>query len=214
MLRASELLNQCLAYVAVRDDAAWLGVASPTNLELLLAGAKMRASLTGVRIPRWRVSGPLDRRDFYQPLVARTGHPSLSIRWPMALELLHFASTDAMQELKSLLEAWADSPDELDDYSDPPSLRTDETLRDLLGQLARRPAMFLRRSSGWGLRCYLAGMDRGGDWLGLPALSGLRDIIDAIEKTSVATYGSPFAGYRVYEHSPAAVLEWAEILPT
>ncbi len=43
--------------------------------------------------------GPLDDPEFWQPIVARTGHPTLSIKWATALKLLYFSSEDAHAEL-------------------------------------------------------------------------------------------------------------------
>jgi hypothetical protein len=34
-------------------------------------------------------------------------------------------------------------------------------------------------------------MDRGGDWLDLPALPGLREVVDGIESRSLASYVEP-----------------------
>jgi hypothetical protein len=212
-VRTQDLRN-CLAYTVVCDPAAWLGDPSPSALQLFLAGTALRVSLTGADVSEWRVFGPLDQSAFYLPLVARTGHPTLSIRWSTALELHHFALPDAMAELKTLLEQ-AD-PSAFPDLVLPLRRRwpdrSPETLIGLLRRLAGRPAMFLGRASGWGLRSYLAGMDRGGEWLQLPLLPGLRDVVDAIENQSLASYGSPFAGYRVYD-DPAQLLAWAGIEP-
>ena len=73
--------------------------------------------------------------------------------------------------------------------------------------------MFLGEASSWRLHCYLAGVDRGGDWLLLPPVEGLREIIDGIAAHSRDAYGSSFGAYRIYPHAPADLLAWVGISP-
>ena len=150
------------------------------------------------------------------PLVERTGHPKLSIKWSTALELLHFDLEAAVRELVTLLENWdltlPATPDHRAFSSSEPN-PPPPPLKDFLRQLARRPGMFLGSTDGWGLRSYLHGMLDGGDWLGLPALDGLQDVITKIESVSTEAYGSSFAGYRVYRHDCRQLLAWAGIDP-
>lgn len=209
-------LEECLAYVALDDYEAWIGIPSPTCLQVFLNGAAIRAGLTGQTLPAWRVYGPLENEDFYLPLVARTGHPQLSIKWATAMELHHFSLVEAMRELRELIRSWVRVHGFVTDDALLHGFRQSDNesgLRGLLKQLARRPGMFLGECSGWALRCYLAGMDRGGDWLGLPPLPGLRAVVDGIEERSAESYGSRFAAYRVYEGAPSKLLAWVGIEP-
>jgi len=60
--------------------------------------------------------------------------------------------------------------------------------------------------SGWRLYCFLHGMKRGGDWLALPDLPRLSEIVDDLSRQSRESYGSDFAAYRVYD--APGLLEW------
>lgn len=209
-------LRDCLAYEVLENYQTWLGVPSPTYLFVFLFGTAVRAGLTAQIVPNWRVYGPLENPEFYLPLIARTGHPTLSIRWAKALEIHHFSLDESMRELRELMQDWVQihglvTEDTLETGvvgSDPRA-----GLHDLLKKLARRPGMYLGARSGWALRCFLAGIDRGGDWLGLPTLPGLRAVVDGIEQASEEGYGSRFAAYRIYEESPSELLAWVGIEP-
>ena len=207
-------LADCLARAVVEDCKGWLGVSSTLALRTCLAGAQQRAFHIEPSLPCWRIWGPLDDPQFWQPIVARTGHPTLSIKWATALELLYFASEDALAELSRLMR----------EYPLAQSLHGTRTIRDactLNGEngfgigrfwtaLRERPGMFLGSGCGRALHHYLIGLDRGGDWLGLPPLPGLRHVLDTIESQSEDCYGSKFAAYRVHEHEGAAkLLGWA-----
>jgi len=209
-------LRDCLAHAILEAPGSWLGASSPRALEAFLDGAALRAELSATPIPAWRIYGPLKNAEFYLPIVARTGHPDLSIRWATALELVHFSMTDAMNELKTLVTEW------FDQHGFDPSATTgslsapvppNETFRRVLSRLARRPGMFLCEASGWLLYCYLAGVDQGGDWLLLPPIEGLREIVDGIAACSREAYGSSFGAYRIYGQAPADILEWVGITP-
>jgi hypothetical protein len=211
--RSDPSLRDCLAYAVLDDYETWLGTPSPSCLSVFLSGAVTRASLLGHVLPAWRVYGPLELPEFYMPLVARTGHPLLSIKWATAVELHHFSLTAAMRELGQMMQSWVavhglETKDEVK-YEFCEQMGLD----GLLGELARRPGMFLGDTSGWSLYCYLAGMDKGGDWLGLPVLPRLREIVDGIEERSEESYGSRFAAYRVYDGLPAELLAWVGIEP-
>ena len=207
-------LQNCLAYAVLDDHEAWLGIPSPSCLVSFLDGAATRANLVGRPVPMWRVHGPLEEDGFYLPLVARTGHPTLTIKWATALEIHHFSLAEAMRELKELVKTWVErhgfetANQVVHGYGEPQA-----GLVEHLKDVARRPALYLGQNSGWALRCYLAGMDRGGDWLGLPPLAGLRAIVDGIEDQSTRAYGSRFAAYRVYEEWPSRILAWVGIEP-
>jgi hypothetical protein len=203
-------IDRCLAYVVAANYSDWLGLPTPSGLQALLIGAEDRAAFTKARVPGWQITGPLNDPSFYLPLVARTGHPSLRIRWATALELLYHSLDDAMTELRSLLEAWARDfafPTEVFASIAPPA----ESLQAHLIHVAHRPGMYLGRKSAWLLKCYLVGLDRGGDWLALPPLPGLSAVVQSIEERSRVNYGSTFGAYRVYESDPAALLSWAGI---
>lgn len=201
-------LENCLAYQVVREYRSWLGTPSPTCLVSFLIGVQARVALTRSEVSEWRISGPLDIPEFYMPLVARTGHPTLTIKWATALEIHHFSLESAMFELQTCIEKWVVSGKEmpqmtlLKEHGEPPPLM------DLFRSIAKRPPMYLGCRSGWALRCFLTGMDKGGDWLSLPRLDGLLEAIDCIEEQSLQCYGSRFAAYRIYEDMPDKILEW------
>ena len=209
-------LESCLAWVILQDAEDWLGAPSPRALETVLLGASARAQLVQPDLHRWKIFGPLNDREFYRPIVARTGHPTLSIRWASALEFLYFSMAEAMAELRRLIRGWVEahglreekrvgSPFREHRISGPD---TDEYWR----RMAKRPGMFLGDSTGEALHHYLIGMTRGGDWLGLAEVPRARQIVDNIEGRSQAAYGSPFAGYRVYgEEGVQELLSWAGI---
>ena len=90
MTTSSPSKDQCLACVVLDDCEAWLGNPSPSYLDIFLKGAQFRAGLTQPALHTWKIFGPLGNSAFSEPLVARTGHPTLSIRWPSALEMIHF----------------------------------------------------------------------------------------------------------------------------
>jgi hypothetical protein len=176
-----------------------LGSSSPVDLDAFLAGAQLRAGLTTPTLQSWRIFGPLRDPDFSRPLVARTGHPTLTIRWAHALQFFHFRSDDAMAELKGLVHNWFASG------------KVDAT--DIVGQVCpgepdpagafwtsflKRPGMYLGDTNGWTLHCFLQGMARGGAWLGLPELPRLREILVELTSQSFDAYGSEFAAFRVY----------------
>lgn len=203
-------LNQCLAHEILRNPDAWLGMSSPTALAVFLAGAELRAAATEPSLPSWRIKGPLNQPDFYQPLIERTGKPTLSIKWATALELHHFSMTAALAELRQLIEE---------------RFATGNVTRAPVGTfplgnphgfwklLAKRPGMYMGGGSGWHLSWYLSGVNAGGDWLELPEIAGSRDVASAIEHQSEECYGSKFGAFRVYEHhtGAASLLAWAGI---
>lgn len=206
-------LDHCLAYAVISDYSAWLGGASVNDLEVLLLGAATRAELLSVEIPRWRIFGPLDLPEFYLPIVACTGHPTLSIKWATALEMIYFSREDAFAELRRLVEKWELSGIESSALQPVPRRpeHAPHDLISLLRALARRPGMYLGSDQGWALRCFLHGMARGGDWLSLPALPALDDVMHDITTQSNGSYGSPFAAYRVYD--AVELLAWVGIEP-
>jgi hypothetical protein len=209
----SAILNRCLAYEVLRTPDEWLLIPSPHALEALVQGAQDRARFTGTNVSRWRITGPLDEPSFYLPIVAQTGHPTLSIRWAGALELIHFSMRDALADLRSRLETWASGFDPTSSSS--ASIPSDgRSLQELLSGLAARPAMYLGRQSASLLYCYLNGLVRGGDWLALPPLPEATQIFRELQEQSIAHYGSHFGAFRVYEGMPSTLLEWVGINPS
>jgi hypothetical protein len=206
------MLSKCLAYEVLRNPEDWLGMPSPDALQAFLFGAEDRAGFTGTDLPEWRIAGPLHQATFYAPLVESTGHPTLSIRWATALELVHFSMKDAFGDLRSRIEVWAAGFDpslSSPSHFSPPA----GSVREHLGNLASRPALYLGHTSGWLLYCYLNGLDRGGDWLGLPPLPTAHELFSDLQEQSTKHYGSRFGAFRVYEHSPAELLTWVGITP-
>lgn len=204
-------LEQCLAYAVACDYKRWIGDASATSLAGFLHGANMRSHLSGAVIHEWKIFGPLEQPEVYLPIVARTGHPTLAIKWATALEMLHLSQEDAFSEIRDLLERWACTADSSPQLARAEKMPAEFDLSTLLGTMARRPGMCLGSADGWALRSFLHGMARGGDWLGLPTLPGLQKVIDDIESRSIDAYGSPFGAYRVYD--AVSLLEWAGIAP-
>lgn len=199
--------EDCLAYAVLQDPDAWLGLASPTALQVFLAGVAMRAATNEPAVPSWRIYGPLQDPAFEKRLVARTGHPRLSIGWATALEFIHFSMADALADLKQHFEEQCEAH-----WSREPVGRSVHP--SFWPSLAKRPGMFLGGETGWHLAWYLAGLTRGGDWLGLPEFARANEISDAIHKKSEQFYGTKFAGFRV--PSPGGVqrlLAWADVEP-
>ncbi len=204
----SEFLNNCLAYNILADMTPWFGTESLKCLESFLAGVHSRAMLTESEIETWRIFGPLEQREFYEPLVALTGHPQLTIRWSTALELYHFSLPSAVNHLKDLVENWF-----VNDLVNIESKITviKQTEDEFWKQLSQRPAMFIGSESSWLLYCFLKGMNEGGDWLNLPDLNKPREMLEKLEERSKKSYGSTFGGFRVYENSIHELLKWADV---
>lgn len=202
-------LKNSLAYVVLMERQKWLGDSSPSTLNLFLNGAFDRAEFTGKTLPCWRVYGPLADPNFHLPIVAETGHPTLAIRCYIALEFLHFSQEDAAQDLLKRMREFVVKHGL--DTTLMPLHKKGVAFQTEFRRMARRPGMYLGDNRGWSLRTYLAGMDAGGDWLGLPKLPGLRKAIRTIESRSKKSYGSTFAAYRVYD--AASLLGWAGFEP-
>jgi len=210
----SPTLDRCLAYAVLSDYRTWIGPPSVHDVDTFLRGASARAELVSTEIATWRIFGPFFDQDFAYPLTVRTGNPTRSINWASALDLLHFDPEDAIREALELLERWQSSiagrvlPLEL--LRPGGEMYTD--LASLLSALALRPVMFLGPpASGWTLRSFLHGMAEGGDWLGLPPLTSLSEVIDRIEQNSCESYGSRFGAYRAYDRDLNALLSFAGV---
>ena len=144
-------LDRSLAYVALSKRHRWLGSASPQSLNVFLAGAAVRVSLSGARLATWRLYGPLEDPEFYLPIVAETGHPSLSVRWATAMELLHFSLEDAARDLMRRMRAFVRARGF--DTTLVATPHRSMSLADWFGSMARLPGMYLGSNSGWDLRC-------------------------------------------------------------
>ncbi|MFK8002170.1 MAG: hypothetical protein AB8H86_21425 [Polyangiales bacterium] len=205
-------LDACLAYAVLNNPDDWLSTPSPTALEIFLTGAKHRADATDPSLPMWRIFGPLNEPEFAKPLLKRTGHPSLSFGWDTALELLHFSMSDAMAELLHLVRRRFSD----DSLTLPGPNPYDWNKTDFWRHFARRPGMFVGGGSGKRLGWFLAGFQKGGDWLGLPPDPEADAIIEAIHRQSKQSYGSEFAAFRVYDSPGGAttLLGWADIEPS
>jgi hypothetical protein len=207
-------IQSCLAYAVLDEYKAWLGIPSPTCLQSFLSGAVTRANLVGQALPQWKVFGPLVEDEFCLALAARTGDPAQALLWTTILERHHFCLADTMRELRDLMRDWVERHGfNTADEAEPFHGENGVGLLEHLKHIARRPGMYFGQNSGWALRCYLAGMDQGGDWLGLRTHSGIRAIIDGIEAQSQETYGSKFGIYRVYEDSPSTILAFVGVEP-
>ncbi len=204
-------IESCLAYQVLRDPDEWIGAPSASYLQAFLLGAEIRASCVKPSLPRWRVFGVLEDTKFYKPFVAATGHPTLSIKWAIALEMTHFSISAGYTKLRDDALAWHNEHGVAVRetvhkwYSEKTSIS--ERAQIFWTHFAQRPAVFMGDTSGWGLYCFLSGMGRGGDWLALPEMPRLGDIINRIAGQSEDAYGSPFAAFRVYRAEK--LLEWA-----
>jgi len=198
-------IDSCLAYRVLRNPEEWIGDPSPWFLESFLAGTSLRASYVNSDLPGWQIHGVLEDPDFYQPFVDATGHPTLTIRWASALDLTDFSRTTAFAKLRESALAWhrkhgVRPPREVGAWSPIPN--PDEFWEGVL----MRPATYMGKSDGWSLFCFLTGMGRGGDWLGLLEMPRLREIFGKIKMRSEASYGSPFGAFRMYDARD--LLEW------
>ena len=113
---------------------------SPRALQTLLSGSLQRATLVEPSLPSWRIFGPLDAPAFWKPIVARTGHPTLTIKWAGALELLHFSNDEALDELcRLMVEFDEEAVDTGQTVGSPRTYGVDQFWSDL----RRRPGMFI-----------------------------------------------------------------------
>ena len=199
-------IENCLAHAVLRHPDAWLGQSSPTALSVFLIGAEYRAAAMEPTLPAWRIHGPLGAPDFDEPLLARTGHPRLAIKWPTAMELLHLSMRVAREELRERVEKWF-REGRVSERAVGHSIFEDMDPDRFWQSLAARPPLFLGGASGWHLSWFLAGMIRGGDTLGLPPLPMAREIADAIHIRSQKSYGSKFGAFRIC--STSELLAWA-----
>lgn len=205
-----EHLRECLAYHVLLDPGSWLGFPSPEGLNQFLNGAEWRATFAGTSLRTWRLWGPLSDRAFDASIVAETGHPDLSLRWPSALEFLHFCALDALADLRRRMESFSASAAALAEVAD---LRTSvDSPEAFLLMFAKRPGMVIGSNTGLALQNFLHGATRGADWLELPDVPAFRRARQEIEERSEESYGTSFAAYRAYrERGATELLQWADI---
>lgn len=201
-------MDACLAYEVLRHPDEWLGYPSTKLLRGFLQGADIRASYVQPQFPQWRISGVLNDPAFYQQFVDATGHSALSIIWDTAIAMTHFSLAAGFSKLKEKALAWhrlngvVISKDETQSPND----RIDDDVDRFWSGFAHRPAMYMGDATGWMLYCFLQGMNRGGDWLGLPKMPRLCEVFGGITRRSEESYGSPFAAFRIYDAKQ--LLEW------
>lgn len=123
---------------------------------MFLHGASARANITGQTIPLSKIYGPMEFKKFYQPIVKLTGHPSLTIKWEIALNFLYFSESEAFAQLKLSVESYCQDY-QLDISAVIPSLWCDTDFLSHLRIMSKRPGMY-GIHKGWNIRCYLYGI--------------------------------------------------------
>lgn len=202
-------IDSCLAYEVLRRPDEWLGLPSTELLRTFLFGAEMRAACVAPNFPDRRIYGVLNEPDFFGPYVEATGRAPLSITWATALAMTHFSLAAGFAKLRDEALAWHRQRGMSESHfqiAEPSAESIAETNERFWSEFAWRPAMYAGNTTGWALYCFLAGMDRGGDWLKLPPMPRLRELVDRIAAESVRHYGSAFAAFRVYD--APSLLEW------
>jgi hypothetical protein len=200
-------IRSCLGYEVLRNPDPWIGAPSASFLESFLIGASFRADYVKSDLPPWRISGVLDDPEFYAPFVHATGRPTLTIRWATAVEMTHLSLADGFALLRDRALEWHRSYGVNEDREEPRGQTFGRSPEAFWSELVARPGMFIGDNSGWKLYCFLQGMSRGGDWLDLPDMPRLRDVVSAIAERSVRAYGSSFAAFRIY--NAPELLKWA-----
>lgn len=195
---------KCLAYEVLENIEDWVGVPSVRYLQSVLLGAYHRSVRVGAAIPVSQVFGALVTPEFYGPLVAATGHPTLSITWYSALEFTHFNGREACEHLRSHIATWHES-NTLDASVLLESTWVFENDQDFWETVHQRPQLYLSDCDGWSLYCFLVGARRGGDWLGIERTSTFDLVYDQIARRSESSYGSEFASFRI--HNARKLLE-------
>ncbi len=201
----------CSASRSGRLDRVYVNSASAFTF----SRAELRAAIVQPSLPYWRVYGVLDEPEFYEPFVAATGNPTLTIKWASALAMTHFSLAAGFEKLRDDAISWhlengVNSPRQIHAWE--AGYGTVEQIADLFwSRVAECPGAFLGDTTGWSLFCFLNGMDRGGDWLNLPEMPRLKAIFERITTKSARAYGSKFAAFRVY--NAPALLEWADLRP-
>ena len=167
-------------------------------------GAFLRRDYVGPRIPDGRIFGVLNEPAFNKQFVDATRRPQLTIRWATAIAMTDLSLSAGFNKLKDAAFDWHRQ------YGLTMVEPSGESAVDTEGQFwesfANRPALFMGNDTGWTLYCFLNGMKKGGDWLGLHSMPQLDEIVTGIARRSERAYGSPFAAFRVY--NAKGLLEW------
>ena len=208
-------IESCLAYTVMQSPDPWIGGPSTVYLQAFLSGAIFRRDYVASPLPNWRISGVLDDPAFYKPFIEATGHSTLTIRWATALTMTHHSFAEGLATLRD--DALARhrehgvAEDQLNTLKSPGNSAAKDP-QAFWNSLANRPAMYFGDDSGWTLYCFLNGMQKGGDWLGLSAMPDLDTVFGGITSRSEQSYGSPFAAFRVY--NAQGLLKWVGLPDT
>lgn len=199
-------LDECLAWQVLCEPDDFIGASSVSYLDSYLSGASSRAQLTAPGFPDWRLYGVLQKEEFYLPLVMGISNPLKLTRWA-DIDRRHFSEGQCFETLRTefmrfhAAYGFIKFPDQ--------SWPAHETEAEFWQGFAKRPGMYMGRSDGWGLYCFLSGMANGGDWLGLPKMTLLETIFSKIKDKSEQTYGSSFAAFRYHNSNLTELLIWA-----
>ena len=202
-------IESCLAYTVMQSPDPWIGSPSTIYLKAFLLGASWRQDYVASQLPDWHIFGVLNDPTFYKPFIDATGHPTLTIGWATALAMTHHSLAEGFTELRDSALAWhrknGVAKDQFDTQS--PDNSVIEAPQVFWNRLATRPGMYCGDDSGWALYCFLNGMHKGGDWLGLSPMPELDNVFGSITARSERSYGSPFAAFRVCKAQ--GLLQWA-----
>jgi len=208
-------IDTCLAYEILRHPDDWLGTPSTELLRSCLFGAECRVDCVQPDFPDWRIYGVLNEPEFFQPFVEATGRAPLSITWASALAMTHFSLAEGFAKLRTEALAWHRKKGirpVTATWAPQVNSSVLERTERFWTNFASFPQGYAGDTTGWTLFCFLKGMDRGGDWLELPPMPRLREIVDRITTESLRHYGSTFAAFRVY-HNAQELLEWGGLRP-
>lgn len=200
-------IKSCLAYEILRDPAEWLGSPSTSFLESFLSGVFSRAEITTPGFPIWRIHGVLGDQAFSQKFVNATGRPNLSIGWATAIEFSHFSLYEGFGKLRDEALEWHLLNGVDTDSKTKVNSSTELDANQFWYRFAKRPPMYMGGSTGWNLFCFLNGMEKGGNWLGLNEMPELSNIFNAIKNRSQKSYGSSFGAFRTTRAED--LLQWA-----
>lgn len=180
-----------LALEVCENWSRWIGEPDPTLADVFLIGAESRSAWYGSPGPARDVWGAACTEEFHVPFLEATGDPRLSIRAWTAACLVHFDTTLA---IRSLAQALAGA--NFDELPLIPCYGYSGPLAELFENMKRRPGMYLGSDRGRSFYAWLCGFVRGGDWLGLRPVPEFVEWLDALERMSTVSYGSPFAAFR------------------
>lgn len=189
-------IKACLAYEVLQHPERWIGSPSTVSLRTFLLGAEMRASLRP-KFSRARIWGALKSAGFGEPFVAGTGHSSLTITCFEALQLTHFSQAEGFELLRvKALERHRSRGVEEENIRPYAASGLRFDAGDFWDHVAARVPMYTGSWDSWALYCFMNGLDRGGDWLGLPPAPKLVAPFRALQRISKRGYGSTFGIFR------------------